>query len=370
MAAGGVLVDAGAATVEAGATLDVVGELEVASIGSFDVHGAAILESNSIYQPLGRITISSDGYLGPPVPPVVTSEPVGQAVTFGQQVTFSAAASGEPAATVQWQVSSDGGTAFSNAAGATSTTLTFTATAAQSGDEYRAVFTNSSGSVTTAAATLTVNPVQAILTLSGLTFTYDTRPHFATVTTDPPDLTGVTVVYSQNGVVVPTPTQAGSYSVTAMLDNPNYTATRVTGILVINPATPYISSEQPVFHRKTNTKGKSVGRPALSGFTFDFSAALNPSSAMRSANYQLDTITTKRVKKKIHRVLHPITSFSVSYSAADDSVTLTFAGKQAFPAGGQITVVSGPTGGVTGAAGAAIVGNNVFTISPGGRSVT
>jgi hypothetical protein len=40
--------------------------------------------------------------------------------------------------------------------GAISTTLTFTTTATQNGNQYRAVFTNSQGSATTKAGTLTV----------------------------------------------------------------------------------------------------------------------------------------------------------------------------------------------------------------------
>src|SRR6185295_5344183 len=61
-----------------------------------------------------------------------------------------------PAATVQWQVSSGG--PFANVPGATSTTLSFTATNAQNGNQYRAVFTNTCGSTNTTAATLTVQP--------------------------------------------------------------------------------------------------------------------------------------------------------------------------------------------------------------------
>ncbi len=366
--AGGVLNDEGAATVELGASLDVAGTLSIANDGSLDVYGATVLEANAVYQPQGTVVVQSDSYLGPPVPPKVTSEPVDQAVPPGQQVAFTAAASGEPAPTVQWQVSSNGGTDFSNVAGATSTTLTFTTTAIESAEEYRAIFTNSSGSVTTAASKLTVNPVQAVLALSGLIFTYDNAPHFATVTTDPPDLTGVTVVYSQNGVVVPAPTQPGSYSVTAMLANPNYTATSASGTLVINAAAPLvITGEQPVFHRKTNKKGKPIGQPVLSGFLFDFSEALSPTSATSAANYQVDTITTKRVKKQTRRILHPITSFSIAYSAASDSVALTFTVKQTFRTGGQIKVVGGPSFGVTGAT---LSGNVVFTISPEGRRIT
>ena len=59
---------------------------------------------------------------------------------------------------MQWEVSSNGGTTFSAISGATSTTYSFTATAADNGNQYEAVFTNASGSATTTAATLTVGP--------------------------------------------------------------------------------------------------------------------------------------------------------------------------------------------------------------------
>ena len=89
--------------------------------------------------------------------PVVTINPANQSVNVGQTATFTAAASGNPTPTVQWQVSTNGGTTFTNVAGATSTTLSFVTTAAQTGNKYRAVFTNSQGSATTTAATLMVN---------------------------------------------------------------------------------------------------------------------------------------------------------------------------------------------------------------------
>jgi uncharacterized repeat protein (TIGR03803 family) len=216
---------------------------------------------------------------------------------------------------------------------------------------------------------LNVNPAQATLTLSGLTFTYDGTSHTATVSTDPEGLTGVTVVYSQNGVVVSAPTQLGSYSVTATLDNPNYTATSVTGTLIINPAPPIIIAVQPIFQRKIN-HGKPVGRPILTGFMFDFSAPLNPPSAARSANYHVDTITSKRVKGRIQLIFHPITRFSVAYNAARDAIALTFVGKQTFPTGGQTEVVSGPSFGVTGLTGAALAGDTVFTILAGGKKIS
>jgi len=85
----------------------------------------------------------------------VTTQPQGQTVAVGQTASFSAAASGDPTPTVQWQVSSDGGFTWSSVPGATSTTCSFTASAGQDGDRYRAVFTNGGGSARSRAATLT-----------------------------------------------------------------------------------------------------------------------------------------------------------------------------------------------------------------------
>jgi len=90
--------------------------------------------------------------------PAVTTQPTDASVSVGSSATFTAAASGTPAPTVQWQSSTDG-TTWANVSGATSASLTVSnTTAGQSGTKYRAVFTNTAGSATSAAATLTVSP--------------------------------------------------------------------------------------------------------------------------------------------------------------------------------------------------------------------
>jgi hypothetical protein len=89
--------------------------------------------------------------------PAITANPVNVAINAGGTATFTAAASALPAPKVQWQRSTDGGNSFVNIAGATSPTLTFTARPGQNGYEYRALFVNSLGSVTSDPAILTVN---------------------------------------------------------------------------------------------------------------------------------------------------------------------------------------------------------------------
>jgi hypothetical protein len=88
--------------------------------------------------------------------PAITSNPTNLTQNAGIVATFTAAASGNPAPTVQWIMSSNGGATFSVVPGATSTTFSLTASAAQNGCEYEAVFTSVSGSATTTAAILTV----------------------------------------------------------------------------------------------------------------------------------------------------------------------------------------------------------------------
>jgi hypothetical protein len=108
-------------------------------------------------------------------PPVITTHPSSQTVVPGATVTFTAAATGTPAPTVQWQVGTNFGSVYTDIGGATSTTYSFTAAASNNGNHYRAVFTNASGSATTNAATLTV--VQSVMPLNRTTL------RFAAVTT-------------------------------------------------------------------------------------------------------------------------------------------------------------------------------------------
>jgi hypothetical protein len=102
------------------------------------------------------------------VGPQVTKDPLNQAVSAGGTATFTAAATGTPTPTVRWQVSADGGASFSDVPGAVSPTLSFTASASQNGNQYRAVFTNTVASATTKAAILTVNPVPTVVSFSVL----------------------------------------------------------------------------------------------------------------------------------------------------------------------------------------------------------
>jgi hypothetical protein len=100
--------------------------------------------------------------------PVMVAHPASQSVSAGAGATFSAAASGSPAPTVQWQqLTAAAGDTWTNIASAVSNTLTLNpVTLDMNGFEYRAVFTNSAGTVNSNAATLTVTPASVAPTIS------------------------------------------------------------------------------------------------------------------------------------------------------------------------------------------------------------
>ncbi len=121
------------------------------------------------FQQYDNFPINSDGIAfddvvlrEPPAAPTITVDAKDGSFTAGEVASFSFTATGSPAVTVQWQVSTDGGATFEDIPGATSSTLTFNATLADNGQKYRAVLTNSEGTVNTAIATLTVTEAPSL----------------------------------------------------------------------------------------------------------------------------------------------------------------------------------------------------------------
>jgi hypothetical protein len=100
--------------------------------------------------------------------PKIVTQPSSQTVAVGSPVTFTAAASGDPAPTVQWYEKARGQTAFAIIQGATSTSYGFVPAQTDNGDQFKAVFTNKIGTITnnvpTNVATLTVDVPPSITT--------------------------------------------------------------------------------------------------------------------------------------------------------------------------------------------------------------
>ena len=84
--------------------------------------------------------------------PVITSQPVSRTVTAGQSVSFTVAANSTAPLTYRWLKA---GAVIANA---TNATFSITSTVTTDNGSYAVVVTNSAGSVTSSAVTLTVNP--------------------------------------------------------------------------------------------------------------------------------------------------------------------------------------------------------------------
>jgi len=111
------------------------------------------------------LTIAGCGAAGSPptvvsaAGPSIIAQPANQTVTAGQTATFSVTAAGTTPLNYQWQ---QGSTPI---AGATSASYTTAATiTADTGSQYSVVVSNAIGTVTSNAATLTVNPAGAATT--------------------------------------------------------------------------------------------------------------------------------------------------------------------------------------------------------------
>ena len=90
--------------------------------------------------------------------PMMALQPTSQAVVAGNVATVTALADGNPAPTVQWEVNQNDGQGWINVVPVPGIGTTLSAPVApyMNGWKFRAVFTNSQGSVTSDEVTLTV----------------------------------------------------------------------------------------------------------------------------------------------------------------------------------------------------------------------
>ncbi len=104
--------------------------------------------------PPGPVTNPGDPASKPPsaVAPTITTQPRSLSVTAGANVAFWVVATGTAPLSYQWQ--KDG----ANLASATTSSLSLSNVASANAGSYRVQVSNTAGSVTSAAATLTVNP--------------------------------------------------------------------------------------------------------------------------------------------------------------------------------------------------------------------
>jgi hypothetical protein len=208
-------------------TVDVVGDYQV-QLTVTDADGAAVDDT---------VTITASPVAA--TPPSITLNPTDASVLAGSRVAFSASATGNPAPTVQWQVSTDSGATFGDVSSGTSPVLSFIAQPGDDAKRYRAVFTNVAGSAVTTAATLTVtinaigepitftdsvsvNAAPLLAPLADQTVDALALVQFPAIATDLSDTLTFSLIGAPIGAVIntatgvfswtPTAAQAGTYS--------------------------------------------------------------------------------------------------------------------------------------------------------------
>ena len=213
----------------------------------------------SVATPPATLTVTTGAY------PVVTTQPLTTDVCYGLPATFTAASTGTPAPTIQWQVSTDGGATWSDdTTDAGATTSMLSVNAVRSGQQYRALFTNVYGTNASLAATLYVSyppPIVALpqtdelltgqtvtLTASVSAACYQSLPlqwQYAPAGTSPPlysDIPGATT----STLTLPnaTPSQNGSYKPRFGAAQPLVYASTVTLYPVPVPAAQTVAAGQ------------------------------------------------------------------------------------------------------------------------------
>jgi subtilisin-like proprotein convertase family protein len=165
--------------------------------------------ANTCISPSTNVTITVHN------PIVFTTQPQNRTVCQNGSTTFTVSATGT-IQTTQWQVSTNGGTTWTNVSGATGTSLTVSnIQTSQNGHQYRCVMSNAGcGSVNSNSATLTVNPLPTVslsLNPAGQT---QLRPGMLTTVTVNSSPAGATYQWFVNGVANPGIT-GSSYTVDA-----------------------------------------------------------------------------------------------------------------------------------------------------------
>jgi hypothetical protein len=216
-----------------------------------------------------------------PAAPTVTTNPQSQSVASGSNVSFSAAATGTPTPTVQWEDSTNSGSSFTTIAGATATTLTLgSVTTAESGYEYKAIFSNSAGTATTTPATLTVTAASVAPTVTtnpqSQSVTSGTAVSFSAAATGNPSPTIEWELSTNNGssfatIAGATSTTLSIGTATASESGYEYKAifSNSAGTATTTPATLTVTAASVAPTVTTNPQSQSV----ISGTAVSFSAA-------------------------------------------------------------------------------------------------
>jgi hypothetical protein len=195
--------------------------------------------SVTLRNPLGTAT-SAAAALTLALPPTVANAPVSSTINLGATVSFSVSALGSTPFAYQWLRD---GTALP---GATSALLTIPSAQTSDAGSYTVNISNSAGSVTTGAATLTLNFTAATITSAPTSLTVVAGAK-STLSVTPTGTAPFTYQWFRNGLRLSGATaatltfdttlvsDAGTYSV--IVTNPGSSVSSPTAILTVTPVT-------------------------------------------------------------------------------------------------------------------------------------
>jgi hypothetical protein len=228
---------------KAGAPIDgatgstyVINPTSVSHSGQYDV--VVSNAAGSVTSATVTLTVNSA-----PVPPSITTQPAHVTVTAPAPATFSVTATGTAPLTYQWRRNG------APIAGATGTSYTLNPTAgSDSGAQFTVVVSNTAGSVTSAAATLTVNgaPVAPAITTPPANVTV-TEPSSATFSVAATGTAPLAYQWRRNGTPIsgatgssytlnPTAVSDSGAQFTVVVTNPVGSVTSSAAALTVNAA--------------------------------------------------------------------------------------------------------------------------------------
>ncbi len=200
-----------------------------------------------------------------PTPPSISSQPQNVSVSDGQTATFSVTAGGSAPLGYQWR--SNG----TDIAGATSSSYTTPALQlSDDGTEYTVVVSNSAGTKTSDAATVTVTPIRPSITAQPSSVSVgEGQPAMFSVTA-----TGsatLTYQWKRDGNAISGATSASyTYPAATQADDGaqfTVTVTNGGGSVTSDPATLHINANAPVITAQPSNVSVSAGQPAMFSVT-------------------------------------------------------------------------------------------------------
>jgi hypothetical protein len=264
------------------------------------------------------------------VAPTITTQPLGQTVNPGANVTFSVAATGSQPLTYQWRFNS------ANISGATAATYTRSNVQAADAGNYSVVITNAAGSVTSANALLTINtPVSITTQPQAQTVIAGANALFSVTATGTAPLTyqwrfnGANIVGATSANFNRTNAQvgnAGSYSV--VVGNSMNAVTSAPAVLTVNFALNATATyggavskypDLPSYPPGTvvTLTASSVSVYPFAGWSGDADGSVNPLTVAMTTNRTITAIFTSPVSDSI--IDNPAANFTGNWSTGTSS---------------------------------------------------